>query len=501
MYMLPIFTVANASVLISEDFEDGDSVGWLNVQGTWSVKTDGTKVFSQTKTSDEAISVTGSVLSKCSLEGNVKILSFKGTDKYAGLIGNYKDKNNYYFLSLSNGNKLVLGNKVNGTFTTLSAKAITVGINKWYTLKLVIADSKLEGYLDGNLEVTATDSSLTDGKPGLLCSYASAEFDNIKVDNNSGPTLPAGSYTLTVAKDGSTDYKTIQDAINVLPDNNAQWCTINVKNGTYREVINVPASKPRIKLIGESAANTIITYDNCSSTAGGTGNSATAFLQGNDFIAQNIAFENSFDYDNSKLSNKQAVAAEPMGDRQIFVNCRFTGYQDTLYVRNGRQYFKDCYINGHTDFIFGDATAVFENCEIYSRYKSGASVSAPSTLQATSYGLTFIKCNLTADPKLKADTVFLGRPWHPSSVKLPLKSSAAYLNCNLGAHIKIEGWTKMGSVNPSTERLVEYKNTGTGAAINSTRPQLSDSQAANYTVKNILKGNDNWDPVSVSSYK
>jgi pectin methylesterase-like acyl-CoA thioesterase len=318
------------------------------------------------------------------------------------------------------------------------------------------------------------------------------------VINNIG-TAPQGNYNLVVAKDGSGNYKTVQEAINAVPDNNTAWYTIYIKNGTYNEVVTVPENKTFVKLIGESAASTIITFNYCKDTnpAKTTAGSATAFFIGNDFVAQNITFENAYDYNNSKNSNKQAVAGEPMGDRQSFINCRFTGYQDTLYVRSGRQYFKDCYICGHTDFIFGNGTAVFENCEIYSRYKSGASVSAASTLAATQYGLTFINCKLTADPTLKADTVWLGRPWHPSDVKVPVKSSAAFINCNLGAHIKTEGWTKMGSVNPSSERLIEYKNTGAGAVINSTRPQLSDSEAANYTTKNILKGNDNWDPTSV----
>lgn len=313
------------------------------------------------------------------------------------------------------------------------------------------------------------------------------------VENVSGNV----NKSLVVSKDGAGNYKTVQEAINAIPDNNTSWFTINIKNGVYKEVITVPSTKKFVYLIGESAESTILTFDKCSSTAGGTGASASVTLQGDDFCAKNITFENSFDYDNSKLSNKQAVACEPMGDRQMFINCRFTGYQDTLYVRNGRQYFKDCYINGHTDFIFGDATAVFNNCEIYSRYKSGASISAPSTLEKTQYGLVFLDCKLTADSKLKADTVYLGRPWHPSSVKEKVKSSAAFVRCNLGTHIKTQGWTKMGSTNPATERFNEYKNVGLGAAINSSRPQLTDLVQSSYTVKNIFKGTDSWSPDDV----
>jgi pectinesterase len=205
--------------------------------------------------------------------------------------------------------------------------------------------------------------------------------------------------------------------------------------------------------------------------------------EANNFIAQNLTFENSFDYDHSSLANKQAVAAEPQADRQAFINCRFLGHQDTLYVRSGRQYFKNCYIEGHTDFIFGDATAVFDGCTIYSLYKNGACVTAPSTLATTSYGLVFFNCKLTGNAKLRAKSVYLGRPWHPSSGWATVRSNAAYLYYALGAHIATAGWTSMSGVQPATERFYEYQNSGSGAAA-----------AAKYTVANILRGSDNWDP-------
>lgn len=302
------------------------------------------------------------------------------------------------------------------------------------------------------------------------------------------------STSVVVAKDGSGNYTSVQQAINSVPDNNKSWYTINIKKGTYKEVIKVPSSKKYIKLVGEDVGSTKLTYDNCSSTIGGTTASASVTLQGDNLFAKNITFENSFDYDKSTLANKQAVACEPTGDRQIFVNCRFTGNQDTLYVKSGRQYFKDCYINGHTDFIFGDATAVFNNCEVYSKNKSGASITAPNTASKTQYGLVFLNSKLTADSNLKANSVYLGRPWHPSSNGDSVNSSSTFVNCNLGAHINSAGWTKMGTTNPSTERFREYKNTGAGAVVNSSRKQLTDSEAKNYTVKNILKGRDSWNP-------
>jgi len=297
---------------------------------------------------------------------------------------------------------------------------------------------------------------------------------------------PEPDYDVVVAKDGSGNYSSVQSAINAAPSSSS-WYTIYIKNGSYHEVVTV--DKSYIELIGQSATGTVITYGNYASSVGSTSGSATAFFKANNFIARNITFENSFDYPNSSAANKQAVAAEPMADRQVFVNCRFTGYQDTLYVRNGRSYFKDCYIAGHTDFIFGDGTAVFDNCDIYSRPKNGGCISAPSTLASTTYGLIFMNCNVTGP----STGVWLGRPWHPSSSTTSIKSNAVYLNCYLGSHIATDGWTSMSGVYPATERLWEYNNSGPGAVINSSRTQLSSSQAASYTVSNILRGSDNWD--------
>jgi len=172
------------------------------------------------------------------------------------------------------------------------------------------------------------------------------------------------------------------------------------------------------------------------------------------------------------------------GARQQFSNCRFLSYQDTLYTNTGTQYFKNCYIQGDTDFIFGDATAVFENCTINS-VSEGTAVTAPRTPQTQTYGLVFIGGSLTASPTtstVRAGHVYLGRPWGPYG-------AVAYLNVSMGAHINADGWTTMSSNTLANVRFYEYKSTGAGAnATNATRAsrQLSDTQAANYTVKNVL---------------
>lgn len=520
-----------AAVLFSDDFEDGNSSGWSTSGGSWSVTNDGTKVYKQSSTSADARATAGTAMTNYSVSAKVKLLAFNGSGRSSGLVARYKDSSNYYYLKLSNTNKVELIKKYKGTITALSSSDLTVATQNWYSLKLIVKDSQLEGYVNDVLVVSGTDSGMSSGKVGLIASYTSAEFDDILVDDISGdaptptttPTVtptntptptptptpspaetatptpvptttptPISGYNSIVAKDGSGNYSSVQAAINAVPDNNSSWFSIYIKSGTYKEVITVPAGKTFVRLVGENASNTVLTYDNYNSKVGTTSGSASVFLQAKDFIAQNLTFENSFDYDNSTVGGKQAVAAEPMADRQIFLNCRFIGHQDTLYVRNGRQYFKGCYIQGCTDYIFGDATAVFDNCQIHSHSKGSSScMSAPSTLASTAYGLVFLNCHLTGDSVIKPGYISLGRPWHPGGVTQTVKSSIAYLYCQMEAHCG--GWTNMGSVNWHTERFSEYKNTGAGAVVSSERPQLTDEEASKYTVSNLLKGSDNWD--------
>jgi len=289
--------------------------------------------------------------------------------------------------------------------------------------------------------------------------------------------------SVTVAKSGG-DYTTVSAALNAV----SSGTTINIKNGTYNEKITV--SKSNITFIGESSTSTILTYSDSSSSAGGTVASASVTVSAAGFIAQNIYFKNDFDYDNSSVSNKQAAAVVCKADQAAFYNCRFHSHQDTLclWSGTGRQYFENCYIEGHTDYIFGNGTGLFYNCTIHSLTKSGASICAPSTYASTSYGIIFMNCTIEGGSN-SSGSVYLGRPWHPSSEATTIKSMAVYFKCSLGSFIQSAGWTSMSGVSPSTERMYEYQNTGSGA--NSSRTQLSSSAAANYTVSNILNG---WNP-------
>jgi pectinesterase len=172
----------------------------------------------------------------------------------------------------------------------------------------------------------------------------------------------AAAADIVVAADGSGDVRSVQAAIDRVPDGNGRRFTIAVKPGTYNEQIRVPASKPYISLVGESAERTVITFSLSNKQAGSTSASFAAYIGGHDFYAENVTFENSFGM------GSQAVAVLVEADRSVFKKCRFLGWQDTLYAKDGRQYYRDCYIEGHVDYIFGRAAP----CSKTARYAARA---------------------------------------------------------------------------------------------------------------------------------
>ena len=297
-------------------------------------------------------------------------------------------------------------------------------------------------------------------------------------------------FHFVVAADGSGDFTKVQDAIMAVPDFRNEPTFILVKSGIYKEKVILPTSKTKVTLIGESAETTIITYDDYSSKHNrfgeeyGTTGSSSFFVFGDDFTAINITFENSA----GKVG--QAVAMRVTGDRAIFENCRFLGFQDTLYAHGekSRQYYKNCYIEGGTDFIFGWSTVVFDNCEIFSK-DGGQYITAASTLEETEFGFVFLNCKLTGDAP--AGKVFLGRPWR-------IYAQTVFINCEMGEHIRSEGWHNWSKPEAeSTTFYAEYSSTGIGTNPKARVPwshQLSADDAAKYTVENILAGSDNWQP-------
>jgi len=301
--------------------------------------------------------------------------------------------------------------------------------------------------------------------------------------------IRADQTPIVVAADGSGQFKTVQSAIDSIPEGNAEWRVIVLKPGTYREQLSINESKIFIILRGEDkdAAKTILTFNRFATIDDpkapgkkiGTPDSETVSIRADNFIAENITFEN------TAGRGRPAIALRTAGDRQIFRNCRFLGWQDTLWVDGKRAYFKDCYVEGRVDFIFGRGTAVFDNCHLHAT--DGGVITAASTKPETPFGLVFLKCKVTC----KEDRSYLGGPWQPGA-------ATAFIECDLGEGLWPEGWTEWrGTQNHKTARYVEYKNTGPGANTRK-RPawtrQLSEAEAQSYTVENILTGSDRWNP-------
>ncbi len=283
-------------------------------------------------------------------------------------------------------------------------------------------------------------------------------------------------YVFTVARDGSGDYKYIQDAIDAMRVYPLQPITLYIKNGVYNEKIELPATNVDVNFIGESADSTIIVFNDYSGRGKlTTFTSYTAKISGNRFFAQNITFKN------TAGPVGQAVALYVDADKAVFKNCRFIGNQDTIFAsgESSRQYFTDCYIEGTTDFIFGPATALFENCIIHC--KANSFITAANTPQGKAFGFVFLNCTITTDSLVTE--LYLGRPWRSYA-------KTVFINCQLPAAIVPAGWSNWD--NPENEKTVfyaEYKNRGKGANI--TRrvqwsKQLTDADTSQYTIANIF---------------
>ena len=306
------------------------------------------------------------------------------------------------------------------------------------------------------------------------------------------PKLAEDRFDAIVSNDVSANYTNLQAAINAAPDNGSAPFRISIKPGIYQGQFIIPKEKHNIQFLGEDATNTIITYDlNVRET---NATSIPRFLGigmivlGDDFRAEKITFQN------TSGDHGQALALRIDGDRAILKNCRMLGWQDTLRVDNGRDYFTNCYIEGRVDFIYGDATAVFDRCEIHS--KNGGHVTAANTPKDHPFGFVFLNCKLTGDANpWNTNSVTpmadLGRPWRPYA-------SVTYLNCELGAHIKPEGWNNWRNpTNELTARYAEYKSTGPGANPDQRfkwTKQLTQEEAAKITLDSVLGGNDHWNP-------
>jgi pectinesterase len=307
----------------------------------------------------------------------------------------------------------------------------------------------------------------------------------------SSPLRSQTSYDFVVARDGSGNFRTIQEAVTACRDYAERQYVIFVKNGVYNEKLLIPTWKTHITIIGQDVDSTIITYNDYSGKTDSLGKKFSTFTSFTCMVAgNNIVFEN-ITFVNSAGRVGQAVALHVEGDRCVFRNCRLVGNQDTLLAsgENSRQYYVGCTIEGTTDFIFGAATAVFEHCTIISKVNSY--ITAASTPPTQQYGFVFLRCKLLTDSIGRK--VYLGRPWR-------LYAYTAFVNCEMGEHVRPEGWHNWSKPEAEkTARYSEYNSTGPGANPASRvtwSHQLTKAEAELLTPRNVLKGFDNWNPTA-----
>jgi polygalacturonase len=307
---------------------------------------------------------------------------------------------------------------------------------------------------------------------------------------------------VTVAADEPGEQKSVQQAIDALgPDGG----TVRIKPGTYREAVRINRPHVRLEGVNDDAGKVVIVYGNSAAITGSTFTSATVSVTGDDFYAANITFQNDYSRTHElQPQGSQAVALAVTADRAVFRNVRFLGAQDTLYAASrscksetgpclpARQYFRDCYIEGHVDFIFGDAKAVFDQCTIHAIAHQEVMLTAQSRkYPEQDSGYIFNRCTVTSDPGV--GRIFLGRPWRAYAW-------VVFLNTALDAKVAPEGWREWHP--GQTDRLItatyaEYESTGPGAQPGlreSHSRQLTEAEAAKYRACAFLAGADGWNP-------
>ncbi len=389
-----------------------------------------------------------------------------------------------------------------------------LGLDPQHKLGLSLDNVSVEGLRTSDLKSQNADvrgcasglmACLTSTRDSA-CSSRFASFPPLPTAPSAKMKIPADDPTLYVAASGTGDYYSIQRAIDVAPETGA---VISIAPGTYRETLKIDKPNIRLRSPYTDARKTVIVFDKSAGTAGGTLRSATVEVTGAGFRAENLTFANDFNATHPQLpQGSQALALMITGDRAVFRNMRFLGNQDTLYAgtpnctpsegkpcQTARQYFADSYIEGNVDFIFGNAKAVFENCEIQSTphgpggYITAQSRNAPD--QDSGYVLDH--CRLTAAPG--AAHVWLGRPWRPYA-------TVVFLNTEMGAHIEPAGWREWHpgeTTSLETAYYAEYNSTGPGARPKERDPHtkhLNAEEAVRFTARRFLAGSDGWDPVS-----
>lgn len=428
----------------------------------------------------------------------------------------FQDKRTGMWYQVTNYPKRT-GNYLESTASAMFCYAMAKGARLGYLDEsyLTVARNTFRGMTEQVVRANADGTvSLTQccavaglgGKPYRDGTYVYYVGETVRDDDPKGigPFLMAAielsksAADFVVAQDGTGDFRTIQAAIDAVPAYRKERTVIRIKPGIYRERIIIPACKQLVSLVGDDAERCVITYGNAARTVGvfgemlGTSGSATFYTEADDLYMENLTIENAAG-EGKQIG--QAVAAHVSGDRAVFFRCRFLGNQDTLftYAEGSRQYYKECYIEGTTDFVFGWSAAVFNRCTLHS--KKNSYITAASTPRSQSVGYVFLDCTLTAAEGV--DSVYLGRPWREYA-------KTVFIGCRMGGHIRAEGWHNWHK--PQAEHTAfyaEYGNQGEGAPTDKRAgwaKQLTAEQAADYTPQQLLKGTDGWNPEHIRIY-
>lgn len=316
-------------------------------------------------------------------------------------------------------------------------------------------------------------------------------------------------FDAIVAQDGSGDYTTVQGAIDAAPANRVKPWLIFVKNGNYKEHVDIPANKPMLHFIGQDRDKAVILDDKLcgGENALHVSKGATVVINSNDCFFENITLENS--YGHERQEGPQALALNTIGDRTIFNNVAMLSYQDTWITPSTsayRAYVRNSFIEGAVDFIYNSGDIYIDNTTLYINRKSGGYIVAPSHGSDVKWGYMFNNCTITAPGVPSETSVWLGRPWHNSP-------KTVFLNTRAEVTIPATGWyetmgglpaiwadwnTVDGNGNPldlSQRRDTYYREENGEKIYGKAKNFLTDEEAAQYTVRNVLSGTDNWQPV------
>ncbi|KAL7178214.1 hypothetical protein ACSBR2_031379 [Camellia fascicularis] len=356
---------------------------------------------------------------------------------------------------------------------------------------------KLSGELTSNGLAIVTELSTMLGSSGLPSTTSrrllSEDGFPSWVSDGKRRLLQTGNVkpNAVVAKDGSGKYKTITDALKMVPKKNKTPFVIYIKAGVYKEYVSITKQMSNVFLIGDGPTKTKITGSRSFVGGYNTYRTATVSADGEHFMAKNLAIENSAGGD-----KHQAVALRVSSDRAIIFNCQIDGYQDTLYAHTHRQFYRDCSISGTVDFVFGDSAVVFQNCKFIIRKpldNQSCMVTAQGrTDKRSATGIVIQNSVVTAEPAYMAVKgkfkSYLGRPWKPFS-------RTVIMNSQIDGVIDPTGWAPWaGTIHLDTLWYAEYNNRGPGS-VQTQRvkwrgmQKISPQAAASFNPSKFIDGN------------